>query len=170
MRWLVLLVVACGHDAPSGPPPAGSAAEHLQRALAAEGIHQRGDTPVDTGSLDAFARSFVAILSSGDQRAALSLFHDELWDPDCSAEASRSAAQKLGGLTVTVPRNVTFASAEPVGEPRTIAKGQRLGGCAVTADTTVRIVHVTWTGPAGASTLEVARAADREWTLTAIRD
>jgi hypothetical protein len=170
MRWLVLLVVACGHDAPSEAPPSGSAAEHLQRALAADGIHQRGDTPVDTGSLDAFARSFVAILSSGDQRAALALFHHEVWDPDCAADASRPSAEKLGGLTVSVPRNVAFASAEPVGEPRTIAKGERLGGCAVTADTTVRVVHVTWSGPAGAATLEVARAADREWTLTAIRE
>ena len=69
-----------------------------------------------------------------------------------------------------VPRNISFAAVEPVGEPRTIAKGERLGGCAVTADITVRVLHVTWTSPAGDATLEVARAGDHDWTLTAIHD
>jgi hypothetical protein len=171
---VALLIVACGHDERSAPPPVppatGSAAEHLQQALTADGIHQRGDTHVDAGSLESFARSFVAVLSSGDQRAALSLLHGKVWDYDCSSEAGRTAAENLGGLLVKVPRNIRFAAVEPVGEPRTIAKGERLGGCAVTADTTVQVVHVTWTAPAGDATLEVARARDRDWTLTAIHD
>lgn len=175
---VVLLIVACGHDdrpAPPASPPttgsaAGSAAEHLQQALAAEGIHQRGDTKVDAGSLESFARSFVAILSSGDQRAALSLLHGKVWEYDCSSNAGRAAAEKLGGLLVSTPRNITFSAVEPVGEPRTIAKGERLAGCAVTADTTVRVVHVTWTAPAGDATIEVAHAGDHDWTLTAIHD
>ena len=173
--FLVLVVlVACGHDdrsgPPAAPPTAGSAAERLQQVLATEGIHQRGDTPVDGGSIDAFARSVVAVLSSGDQRAALSLFHGKVWEPDCSSEATRDAAEKLGGLFVSIPRNIRFAAVEPVGEPRTVTRGASLGGCAVTADTTVRVVHVTWTAPPGEVTLELARAGDRSWTLAAIRD
>jgi hypothetical protein len=168
------LIVACGHDEHSGPatspppspPGAGSAAEHLQQALAAEGIHQRGDTPVDAGSLESFARSFVAILSSGDQRSALSLLHGKVWEYDCSSNAGRAAAEKLGGLLVSTPRNISFSSVEP----RTISKGERLGGCAVTAATTVQVVHVKWTAPAGDATLEVAHAGDHAWTLTAIHD
>jgi hypothetical protein len=170
MRWLVLFVVACGHDGPSVPAPSGSAAEHLNAALAAEGIHQRGDTPVDTASIDAFARSFVAVLSSGDQRAAISLLENTVWDSSCAADASRPAAEKLGGLLVSVPRNIAFASAAPIGAPHTIGKGQRLAGCPVTADAIVSVVHVAWTGPAGNATLELARPANGAWTLTAISD
>ena len=170
VRVLVLLVAACGHDKPASPPPAlGSATEHLQQALAADGINQRGDTPVDTASIETFARSFVGILSRGDQRAALDLFHGEIWSPDCDTKASEGAAYALGGMTVSVPRNIQFAAATPVGDARTIVKGSKLNDCPVAADTTARTVRVTWTGPAGEATLEIARAS-HGWTLTAIHD
>ena len=173
VSMLLCLVLGCGHEGPSKPPPTraevATAEEHLQNALAAEGIHQRGDTPVDTSSYDAFARSFVAVLAGGDQRAALALFRGELWASACPPDMVQDAAVTLGGLMVSIPRKIVFGAVTPVGDARTVTKGEKLLGCAVAADTTVRTVHVTWTSPSGEATLDIARAGSGDWTLTGIR-
>lgn len=140
------------------------AVQRVNAALASEGINQKGTTHVAGEAPEALARSFVAVMASGDARAAIRLVPElEGWSAACRTDvqngASREVAEAIGGQLVTIPRGVTFVGVDSE-QRRTIAAGALLDGCAVSVDTVLEVAAVRWKtaeGVAGSTTLELVR-------------
>jgi hypothetical protein len=170
----LVVLASCKDDA----RPKHTAAEQQQAAqkvdqlMRDEGIHQKGTTAVSGEAIEAIARSFVAVMGSGDARAAIRLVPElEGWSVGCRTAVQNNAlrliGESLGGQLVTTPRGVTFASIET--EPQRLFEvGARLAGCEVAVETMLEVATVHWKteeGVAGMTTLELVRFGDRPWAV-----
>lgn len=172
----VVGLVGCkGADQREAEQKRGEAREveaRVDQAMRDEGIHAAGKTAVTGDAPEAIARSFVAVMASGDARAAIKLIPDlEGWAADCRdgvmSGASRAIGEAIGGLLVTIPRGVTFTAVE-AGAPKTVAAGAKLDDCAVIAETQLVDATIRWAaadGVAGTTRVELVRLGDRPWAL-----